>query len=67
VVLTEKEEEELAELAVNVIEAPYKEWMMKGKTKIRYNYSEDAKRTWNRVKQTCGKAIKIKPEIFKEH
>jgi hypothetical protein len=40
---------------------------MKEKTKIRYNYAEDAKRTWNRIKQTCGQATKIKPEVFKEH
>jgi hypothetical protein len=41
--------------------------MMKEKTKIRYNFAEDAKRTWNRIKQTCGQATKIKPEVFKEH
>jgi hypothetical protein len=66
-ILTEKEEVELTELACNVIEAPYKEWMLKEKTKIGYNFAEDAKRIWNRIKQTWGQATKIKPEIFKEH
>jgi hypothetical protein len=41
--------------------------MMKEKTKNRYNFAEDAKRTWNRIKQTYGQATKIKSEIFKEH
>jgi hypothetical protein len=66
-VITEKEEEELIELAERTIEVPYKEWMQKEKTKIRYNFAGDAKRTWNRIKQTCGQATKIKPEVFKEH
>jgi hypothetical protein len=65
--LSESKEEELEVLAERTIEAPYKEWMAKEKTKIRYNFAEDAKRTWNRIKQTCGQATKIKPETFKEH
>jgi hypothetical protein len=65
--MSEKAEEELNELAVKTLEIPYREWMMKEKTKIRYNYAEDAKRTWNRIKQASGQATKIKPEIFKDH
>jgi hypothetical protein len=41
--------------------------MAKEKIKIRYNFAEDAKRTWNKIKQTAGQASKIKPEIFKGH
>jgi hypothetical protein len=56
--LSGEEEQHLEELAERTIEGPYKEWMMKEKTKIRYNFAEDAKRTWNRIKQTCGQATK---------
>jgi hypothetical protein len=62
-----KKEEELNELAVETLEIPYREWMMKEKTTIRYNYAENAKRTWNMIKQMCGQATKIKREVFKEH
>jgi hypothetical protein len=37
------------------------------KTKIRYNFAEDAKRTWNRIKQPAGQATKIKTEAFANH
>jgi hypothetical protein len=66
-IMSEKTEQELNELVVETLETPYREWMMKEKTKIRYNYAEDAKRTWNSRKQTCEQAKKIKTEIFKEH
>jgi hypothetical protein len=65
--MKEEDEQHLEELAERTIEGPYKEWMAKEKTKIRYNFPEDAKRTWNRIKQTCGQATKILPEKFKEH
>jgi hypothetical protein len=39
----------------------------KEKTKIRYNFSEDAKRTWNGIKQPSGQAIKIVANIFTDH
>jgi hypothetical protein len=41
--------------------------MAKEKTKIRYNFAENAKRTWNRIKLTAGQATKIKPKDFAEH
>jgi hypothetical protein len=50
-----------------VLEIPYKEWMAKEKTKIRYNYGEDAMRKWNRIKQTCGQATKIMLDVFKKY
>jgi hypothetical protein len=65
--LSGEEEQHLEELAERTIEGPYKEWMMKEKTKIHYNFAEDAKRTWNRIKQICGQATKILPQKFKEH
>jgi hypothetical protein len=37
------------------------------KTKIRYNFAENAKRTWNRIKQPAGQATKIEPEVFADH
>jgi hypothetical protein len=65
--MVEKEEDELSELGVEVLEISSREWMAKEKTKVRYIYAEDAKRTWNRITQTCGQATKIKPKNFKEH
>jgi hypothetical protein len=37
------------------------------KTKIRCNFHEDAKRIWNRVKQSAGQATKITPNVFADH
>jgi hypothetical protein len=36
--------------------------MAKEKTKIRYNFAEDAKRTRNQIKQGAWQATKIKPK-----
>jgi bisphosphoglycerate-dependent phosphoglycerate mutase len=49
------------------LERNYKELIAKEKTKIRYNFSENAKRTWKRLKQTTGQATKIEPEEFRSH
>jgi hypothetical protein len=38
--------------------------MFKEKLKIRYNFTEDAKITWNGIKQPVGQAMKIKKENF---
>jgi hypothetical protein len=43
--------EEIQCTAEGIIEKPYKDWMAKEKTKIRYNFAEDAKRTRNQIKQ----------------
>jgi hypothetical protein len=43
------------------------EWMAKEKTKIRYNFAEDTKRIWDRIKQTAGQATKIESEEFRKH
>jgi hypothetical protein len=45
--------EEIQCIAERIIAKPYKEWMAKEKTKIRYNLDEDAKRTWNQIKHTA--------------
>jgi hypothetical protein len=58
---------EIQRVADNIIRKPYQDWMYKEKTKIRYNFAEDAKRTWNRIKQPAGQATKISPDIFAEH
>jgi hypothetical protein len=66
-------EEEISCIAENIIEKLYREWMAKEKTKIRYNFAEDAKRTWNRIKQTADRRpgwdlvsrdLKREPRIF---
>jgi hypothetical protein len=41
--------------------------MANEKTKICYNFTEDAKRTWNRIKQPAGQATKIKSDNFANH
>jgi hypothetical protein len=46
----EEHEEEISCLAEGILEKPYSEWLAKEKTKIRYNFAEDAKRTWNKIK-----------------
>jgi hypothetical protein len=48
------------------LKKPYKEWTAKEKSKIRYNFAEDAKRIWNRIKQTAGQATKIEREEFRK-
>jgi hypothetical protein len=58
---------EVQRLAKNIISKPYKDWMYKEKTKIRYYIAEDAKRTWNRIKQPAGHATKIPPDVFADH
>jgi hypothetical protein len=63
----EMHEEEISCLAEGILEKPYRDWLAKEKTKIRYNFAEDAKRTWNRIKQTAGQATTIEPEILKDH
>jgi hypothetical protein len=45
-----------------IIEKSYKIWIAREKTKIRYNFAEDIKRTWNSIKQPAGQATKINPE-----
>jgi hypothetical protein len=65
--LDEKNIESIYQFACDILEAPYKEWMVKERFKVRANFAEDAKRTWNRIKQTAGQATKIRPEAFKEH
>jgi hypothetical protein len=60
-------EKEISCLAKGILEKPYRKWLAKEKTKIRYNFAEDAKRTWNRIKQTAGQVTTIEPEIFKDH
>jgi hypothetical protein len=50
-----------------IIEKPYKDWMAKDKTKIRYNFAEDIKRTWNRIKQPAGQSTKIPSDIFADY
>jgi hypothetical protein len=63
----DNQEEEIDRIAEEVLKKPYREWMAKEKTKIRYNIAEDAKRTWNKIKQTTGQTSKIKPDEFKNH
>jgi hypothetical protein len=58
---------EIQSLAENIISKLYQDWMYKEKTKIRQNFGEDAKRTWNHIKQTAGQATKIEPGIFADH
>jgi hypothetical protein len=41
--------------------------MLREKTKIRYNFAEDTKRTWNRIKQPVGQEKKTAPDIFADH
>jgi hypothetical protein len=58
---------EIQSLEENIIIIPYQYWMYKEKTKIRYNFAEDTKRTWNRIKQPAGQARKINLDIFADH
>jgi hypothetical protein len=58
---------EIQSFAENIISEPYRDWMYKEKTKIRCNFAEDAKRTWNRIKQPVGHQTNISPEIFADH
>jgi hypothetical protein len=58
---------EVQSLAENIVRRPYQDWVYKEKTKIRHNFSDDAIRTWNRIKQSAGQATKIAPEIFEDH
>jgi hypothetical protein len=58
---------EFQRMAENIIAKPYQDWMFKEKTKIRHNFPEEAKRTWNRIKKPAGRATKIEPEIFADH
>jgi hypothetical protein len=64
VVVERMEMLEIQVLAESIIQKPYQEWMFKEKTKIKYNFAEDAKRTWNRIKQSAGQATKIKQEFL---
>jgi hypothetical protein len=61
------QEEEINCMVEEIIEKPNREWMGKIKTKIRYNFAEDPKKTWNRLKQTAGQVITVSPEEFKNH
>jgi hypothetical protein len=36
-------------------------------TKLRYNFAEDSKRTWNKIKMTASLPSEIKPEQFANH
>jgi hypothetical protein len=40
----EVHEEEISCLAKGILEKPYRKWLAKEKTKIRYNFADDAKR-----------------------
>jgi hypothetical protein len=37
------------------------------KTKLRYNFAEDSKRTWNKIKIMVSLPSEIKPEQFSNH
>jgi hypothetical protein len=58
---------EVQSLAGNIINKPYQDWMYKEKTKIRQIFTEDAKKTWNSIKQPAGQATKIAPDLFTIH
>jgi hypothetical protein len=51
-------------MAENIIEKPCRNWMFREKTKIRYNFAENSKRTCNRIKQPAGQSTKIDPDIL---
>jgi hypothetical protein len=42
-------------------------WNYNLKTKLRYNFAEDSKRTWNKIKMTASLSSEIKPEQFANH
>jgi hypothetical protein len=65
--INENELEEIQEMAEQIIKRTYRDWMVKEKTKIRCNFANDAKRTWNRIKQPIGQATKITPDDFANH
>jgi hypothetical protein len=46
---------------------PFLRWNYNFKTKLRYNFAEDSKRTWNKIKMTASLPSKIKPEQFANH
>jgi hypothetical protein len=46
---------------------PFLRWNYNLKTKLRYNFAEDSKRTWNQIKMTASLLSEIKPEQFAKH
>jgi hypothetical protein len=46
---------------------PFLRWNYNLKTKLRYNFAEDSKRTWNKIKMTASLPSEIKPEQFANH
>jgi hypothetical protein len=46
---------------------PFLRWNYNLKTKLRYNFHEDSKRTWNKFKMTATLSSEIKPEQFANH
>jgi hypothetical protein len=46
---------------------PFLSWNYNLKTKLRYNFAEDSKRTWNKIKMTANLPSEIKPEQFANH
>jgi hypothetical protein len=50
IIINEMRMLEIQSLAANIIKKPYQDWMYKKKMKIRYNFAENAKRTWNLIK-----------------
>jgi hypothetical protein len=46
---------------------PFLRWNYNLKTKLRYNFAEDSKRTWNKIKMTTSLPTEIKPEQFANH
>jgi hypothetical protein len=43
---------------------PFLRWNYNLKMKLRYNFAEDSKRTWNKIKMTAILPSEIKPEPF---
>jgi hypothetical protein len=46
---------------------PFLRWNYNLKTKLRYNFAEDTKRTWNKIKITPSFPSEIKSEQFANH
>jgi hypothetical protein len=46
---------------------PFLRWNYNLKTPLRYNFAEDSKRTWNKIKMTASLPSDIKPEQFANH
>jgi hypothetical protein len=46
---------------------PFLRWNYNLKTKLRYNFAEDSKRTWNKIKMTASLPLEIKLEQFTNH